>query len=55
MNDRRKCTEKLCQGCEKEPATEAHACPFAQEIGGSTDEAYCNCCKECRYQCAMDI
>jgi len=28
-------------------------CPFADEING--DEIECNCCDDCRHQCAMDI
>lgn len=44
-----------CQrsGCGAIVDGELHPCPYAQEIGGS-DES-CNCCDECRHQCAMDI
>lgn len=45
----------LCQSCKKNPATDPHACPFAEEIGGNDDQEYCTCCLDCQSQCAMDI
>lgn len=41
-------------GCSGDHADiEPHTCPYAEEIGGSSE--LCTCCKECEYQCAMDI
>jgi len=42
-----------CFGCGHAPAAESHECPYALEIGGSGE--HCNCCEDCRYECAMDI
>jgi hypothetical protein len=28
-------------------------CPYSQDLYGQENE--CNCCNECRYECAMDI
>ncbi len=44
----------LCR-CGKPASPEAHPCPYAEEIGRVEDPDYCNCCDECRGQCAMDI
>ncbi len=44
--------EKCRCGKEGNPL---HSCPYASEIGGNDNEEYCNCCDECRHQCAMDI
>lgn len=46
---------KKCERCKVNDAEEPHACPYAQEIGGSTDEEYCTCCADCTYECARDI
>lgn len=35
--------------------TEAHACPYAQELNDSTDEEYCTCCEACTRACAEEI
>ncbi len=43
---------ELCQGCELQPGKEEHVCPHKYEYG---DGETCNCCVECRRQCAMDI
>lgn len=45
--------EIKCDHCDN-PGEELHACPFAEEIHGVTDEV-CNCCSDCTYECAMDI
>lgn len=47
-------SEIMCK-CGKNPAAEPHACPYAQDVGGSTDNEYCTCCDDCRRECAMDI
>ena len=44
----------MCK-CGKNQATEPHGCPYAEEIGGSTDSEYCTCCNDCRRECCMDI
>lgn len=44
-----------CERCGVNAAEEPHACPYAQEIGGSTDDEYCTCCASCQHECAMDI
>ena len=41
-----------CQSCHGDTSG-ASACPHASEIGGY--DKLCNCCEDCRYQCAMDI
>lgn len=48
-------TDNKCRKCDKEGSLEAHSCPYAEEIGGCDDEEYCNCCDNCRTECAMDI
>ena len=40
-----------CEECKENP--QSGPCPFASEIHG--DESECDCCDDCRYQCAMDI
>lgn len=35
------------------PASEPEPCPFAEDIRG--DDTPCDCCDDCRHQCAMDI
>lgn len=44
-----------CERCGVNAAEEPHACPYAHEIGGSTDDEYCTCCTACQHECAMDI
>lgn len=39
-------------GCGAE-AGELDSCPYTSEIYGREEE--CNCCDDCRYQCAQDI
>jgi len=55
MADVKPADPNLCQGCQKNAAEPFHGCPFQQEINGSTDEEYCNCCDECRTECGYDI
>lgn len=45
---------ETCQRCRKEPATEPHTCPFAEDIHDDS-ETLCNCCDDCAHECAMDI
>ena len=33
---------------------ENHSCPFSEEIHDDS-ETMCNCCDDCRHECAMDI
>ena len=44
---------KKCPCCDKNPATEPHTCPFAEEIHGDNDT--CICCDDCTRNCADDI
>lgn len=32
-----------------------HSCPFQSDMNGNDDSHYCQCCSECRHDCAMDI
>lgn len=41
-----------CDKCGCESSTSA-ACPYQSDVNGVEEE--CNCCEECRYQCAQDI
>ncbi len=44
-----------CQRCGKGEDLCFHACPFAEEINDDHDPEKCNCCDDCRHECAMDI
>ena len=53
-----KVTLPMCGGshCDgKNPAAEAHSCPYASEINDDHDPEYCTCCDTCEHKCAMDI
>lgn len=43
-----------CQNCQERPAIALHTCPFKEEIKNDTSST-CNCCDECRNECAMDV
>jgi len=43
---------ELCPECKERPAVPG-SCPYQSEIN-DTDFA-CDCCDECRHECAMDI
>lgn len=43
-----------CGKCGNNPATEDHACPYAEDINGDS-ETLCNCCADCCQDCADDI
>lgn len=45
--------EVLCK-CGKNPATEPHPCPYAEDINDDPN-TLCTCCEECMNECAMDI
>lgn len=51
MNDGGPAVE-LC-GCGN-PAEPLHSCPFKEEINDDS-ETLCNCCNDCRHECAMDV
>jgi len=44
-----------CQSCDCEnEGKPLHTCPYREEIKGD-ETTLCNCCDECRRQCAQDI
>lgn len=43
-----------CQRCGGNGTEELHSCPYACDINDD-DTPCCNCCEDCRYECAMDI
>lgn len=43
----------MCK-CDVNPAEPAHTCPYAEDINNDSD-TLCTCCRDCQYQCAMDI
>lgn len=43
----------VCNGCGKD-GQEDHGCPYREEINNN-HEFQCNCCRNCRHECAMDI
>jgi hypothetical protein len=45
---------ELCDNCGKNPASKPHTCPFQAEINDD-EETLCNCCDECKQDCADDI
>lgn len=50
--DREKC-ERI--NCDNESEYRRHSCPYQAELYGNDDEDYCNCCSDCRHECAMDV
>lgn len=46
--------DSKCQQCDESSGDVKHTCPFKEEIGGDS-ETLCNCCYDCRNECAMDI
>lgn len=36
------------------PGKPLHSCPYKEDVGGDP-VSRCNCCSECRRECAMDI
>lgn len=44
----------LCEQCHKNPASEPHTCPYAEEIANDS-ETECTCCPDCTRECAYDI
>jgi len=48
------------ESCDKDshsckcPSSEEHTCPYSEEINNDSTST-CNCCKECTFQCSMDI
>lgn len=44
-----------CGNCGKNGGTEElHSCPFSEEVYSDSIEN-CNCCKDCCYQCSMNV
>jgi len=54
MSERKpaKCPGWHCKG--KNQAAEPHTCPYKEEIN-EDHESTCECCDECRTECAYDI
>ena len=46
-------TYGLCERCNKVPGTDAHTCPYSEEL--YNDDTECNCCDNCCGGCADDI
>lgn len=49
-----KALENNCQRCDEAPGDIKHSCPFKVEINDDS-ETLCNCCYDCRNECAMDV
>jgi hypothetical protein len=46
--------EIICSRCGKPGSM--NPCPYQKDADNATDEdAMCDCCSDCNYQCAMDI
>jgi hypothetical protein len=45
---------RVCPSCNVGEKQGPHTCPFKSDIGGN-DEKLCECCLECKHQCAMAI
>lgn len=43
-----------CLKCSNLGTLDLHSCPFSEEITGNYAED-CNCCADCRGNCAMEI
>lgn len=41
--------------CNNPAERRKHSCPYQEEINNNNDPNYCNCCSDCRYECAMDV
>jgi len=41
----------LCERCEKNPTSDPHTCPYAEDVDGDS-EFTCTCCDACTYECA---
>ena len=50
MDDAEKCQRTRCTA-KGEPL---HGCPYQEDVNDNY-EFRCNCCDECRHECAMDI
>lgn len=46
--------EFTCNWC-KGKSGGYHSCPYAEDVKGDDDPEYCNCCDECKLECARDI
>ena len=46
--------KKLCSSCQKNPASKLQNCIYDEEINPESIRR-CNCCADCRNECAMDI
>lgn len=42
-----------CQGCSRNGAEPLHECPLKVEV--YSNDAQCNCCKDCQYECRMSV
>ncbi len=39
--------------CKNQPSN-YHTCPYQEDVNNDSDYQ-CTCCKDCEYECAMDI
>lgn len=45
----------MCRNnCCNESTLELHSCPYQSDVNGN-DEDYCDCCKDCEYDCVQEI
>ena len=44
--------EAFCENCKKNPATEPHTCPYAEDINDD-HTTLCTCCEECEHECCF--
>ena len=53
INGEQKSTPEMCDSCGVNPAGPIRVCEYDDEIGSGYK--FCNCCPDCRHECAMDI
>jgi len=50
---KKKAKIEMCK-CGKNPASEPHTCPYAEDIAGNYEDL-CTCCDDCTRNCIDDI
>lgn len=43
-----------CKKCGGAGSYSPHTCPYKEDVGGDST-TLCNCCSNCRRECAMDV